>query len=94
MLKTSGSKELHLRRCLDVKRESGGWRVCHSNVREREQCHVCAMRPGGNAMGGKKELGALGLSLCSSTYRLWDLEMARKVSETLLTKSYGFLCTL
>lgn len=52
------------------------------------------MHPGGNAMGGKKELEALGLNLGSSTYRLWDFEMALKVSETLLSKKYGFLCIL
>lgn len=44
-------------------------------------------------MGGKKELVALGLSLGSSTYRLWDFELALRVSESLLSKAYGFLCT-
>lgn len=52
------------------------------------------MHPRGKAMGGKEEPGALGLSRSSSTYRLWDFEKALKVSETLLSKNYGFLYTL
>lgn len=52
------------------------------------------MHPGGTERGGQKEPGALGLSLSFSTYRLWDFEMALMVSETLLSKKYGFLCTL
>lgn len=60
LVETLGSKELYLKRCLNIKRGSKwGWRVCHSNFRENKQCHVCATVLKAKYWGGKKEVDVL-----------------------------------